>query len=254
MKNDYGRIGLIIAVGSVMLVGAGWAGETSESPQERAREILDATGVKGGIVVHLGCGEGRLTATLRASDAYLVRGLDPDQDQIREARDYLRSEGLYGSVSVAHWQSNCLPFADNLVNLIVSEETSGIAMDEIIRVLTPKGVAYLKKAGEWTTTVKPWPKEIDEWTHLLHDASNNAVAEDTRVGPPRQIQWKAAPEWARSHEMRGTLHTMISAGGRVFAIMDEGITGQRAGVPSEWTLILNQASLERHFLGGGKNV
>ena len=85
MKNDYGRIGLILAVGSVMLVRAGWAGETSESPQERAREILDATGVKGGIVVHLGCGKGRLTAALRASDAYLVRGLDPDQEQIREA-------------------------------------------------------------------------------------------------------------------------------------------------------------------------
>lgn len=111
--------------------------------------------------------------------------LYPDQEQIREARDYLRSEGLYGSVSVAHWQSNRLPFADNLVNLIVSEETSGIAMDEIMRVLTPKGVAYPKKAREWTTTVKSWPKEIDEWTHLLHDSSNNAVAEDTRVGPPR---------------------------------------------------------------------
>ncbi|MFW6170572.1 MAG: PQQ-binding-like beta-propeller repeat protein, partial [Planctomycetota bacterium] len=148
---------------------------------------------------------------------------------------------LYGSVSVAHWQSNRLPFTDNLVNLVVSEETSGIAMDEIMRVLAPKGVAYLEKDGAWTKTVKPWPRDIDEWTHFLHDASNNAVAEDTRVGPPRQIQWKAAPEWARSHEMRGTLHTMISAGGRVFAIMDKGITGQRAGVPSEWTLIARDA-------------
>lgn len=31
-----------------------------------AREILRATGVQGGLVVHLGCGAGSLTAALRA--------------------------------------------------------------------------------------------------------------------------------------------------------------------------------------------
>ena len=32
-------------------------------------------------------------------------------------------------------------------------------------------------------------KEIDEWTHYLHGPDNNAVADDTRVGPPRYMQW-----------------------------------------------------------------
>ncbi len=32
-----------------------------------AREILDATGVRGGLVVHLGCGDGKLAAALRAN-------------------------------------------------------------------------------------------------------------------------------------------------------------------------------------------
>ena len=35
-----------------------------------------------------------------------------------------------------------------------------------------------KKEGGWTKTVKPRPAEIDEWTHYLHDPSNNAVAHD----------------------------------------------------------------------------
>ena len=34
-------------------------------PAEEARQILAATGVKGGLVVHIGCGDGRLTAALR---------------------------------------------------------------------------------------------------------------------------------------------------------------------------------------------
>ena len=41
-----------------------------------AKKILDSTGVDGGIVVHLGCGDGRLTTALRANDRYTVHGLD----------------------------------------------------------------------------------------------------------------------------------------------------------------------------------
>ncbi|MFW6170014.1 MAG: PQQ-binding-like beta-propeller repeat protein [Planctomycetota bacterium] len=241
MKSKDGHIGLIIAVSNFVLACTVSAEATSVKPRERAREILDATGVKGGIVVHLGCDEGRLTAALRANDAYLVRGLDANKERILKAREHIRSQGLYGDVSVAHWESARLPFSDNLVNLVLSQETSRVSLKEIMRVLTPGGVAYLEKDGGWTKRVKPWPEEIDEWTHFLHDASNNPVAEDTRVGPPRQIQWQSGPEWARSHESRGTLHTLVSANGRMFAIIDEGITGQRAGVPSQWRLVARDA-------------
>ncbi|MEA3367928.1 MAG: hypothetical protein U9R68_07430, partial [Planctomycetota bacterium] len=35
-----------------------------------AAKILQETGIRGGLIVHLGCGDGRLTAALRAGDAY----------------------------------------------------------------------------------------------------------------------------------------------------------------------------------------
>ncbi|NQU19742.1 MAG: hypothetical protein HQ567_00555 [Candidatus Nealsonbacteria bacterium] len=41
-----------------------------------AGHILNATGVQGGLIVHLGCGDGTLTAALRPSDAYIVHALD----------------------------------------------------------------------------------------------------------------------------------------------------------------------------------
>ena len=38
-----------------------------QKPHEQSsREILDASGVRGGLVVHVGCGDGRFTAELRA--------------------------------------------------------------------------------------------------------------------------------------------------------------------------------------------
>ena len=59
---------VVVALG-LAVVGAVVAADGGERPaDERARHILEATGVKGGLIVHLGCGDGRLTAALRASD------------------------------------------------------------------------------------------------------------------------------------------------------------------------------------------
>ena len=54
------------------------AAEGGQGEAAAAREILEATGVKGGLIVHLGCGDGKLTAALRANDSFLVHGLDAD--------------------------------------------------------------------------------------------------------------------------------------------------------------------------------
>ena len=144
------------------------------TPQEKAAMILQATGVKGGLIVHIGCTDGRLTAALRASDAYLVHGLEVDKAKVDKARKHIESLGLYGPVCVEEIRSERLPYIDNLVNLVVSEDLGDVPMDEVMRVLCPDGVAYINKDGKWTKTMKPRPREIDDWTHYLHDASNNA--------------------------------------------------------------------------------
>jgi len=74
-------------------------GQTS-SHEQQARQILDATGAKGGLVVHIGCGDGKLTAALRVNDSYLVHGLDTKAKNVEKAREHIKSLSLYGSVSV----------------------------------------------------------------------------------------------------------------------------------------------------------
>ena len=39
---------------------------------------------------------------------------------------------------------------------------------------------------------KPWPKEMDEWSHPRHGADGNAVSCDTLVAPPERVRWIAA--------------------------------------------------------------
>jgi SAM-dependent methyltransferase len=134
---------------------------------QNTSEILDATGIEGGLVVHVDCSNGRLTAALRANESYLVHGLDNDASEIAKAREHIHSLGLYGSVSVLKWDGKGFPYADNMVNLVVSENAGRVSENEIMRVLRPLGVAYLKSGGKWTKTTKPWPAEIDEWTHWV---------------------------------------------------------------------------------------
>jgi outer membrane protein assembly factor BamB len=205
-----------------------------------ALEILKASGVQGGLVVHVGCGDGRFTATLHANNSFLVHGLDADPKQVAAARRHIESLGLYGVVSVEQWTAKSLPYAENLVNLVVSENLGGIPVAEVMRVLAPGGVAYIKQSDGWAKTSKPWPKEIDQWTHYLHDASNNAVAHDSLVGPPRHLQWLGSPRWSRHHDHLASTDALVSAGGRIFYIFDEGQTATLA-TPSKWTLLARDA-------------
>jgi len=213
---------------------------TAPEPLAAARDILAATGVRGGLVVHLGCGDGRLTAALCASDAYLVHGLDPDPANVQKARAHVRSLGLYGKVAIERWEGGALPYTDNLVNLVVASGKTRVPREEVMRALAPNGVLYAQEGDRWTKLVKPRPKEIDEWTHSLYDASNNAVAADSLVGPPKHLQWVSGPRWARSHDQLSSTSVVVTSAGRLFAIVDEGPTASVA-LPPAWTLVARDA-------------
>jgi outer membrane protein assembly factor BamB len=227
----------------MFLCGVSVATAQTQDPAQTARQILQATGVKGGLIVQIGCGRADtlgLTAALRANDAYLVQGLSRSVRDLAEARKSIRSKGLYGPVSADLLEGQTLPYIDNSVNLIVSDGPPGVSQQEIMRVLAPRGVAYIRQDGNWTKTVKPWPANIDEWTHYLHDPTNNAVAHDTAIGPLRHLQWDAPPQYSRHHEYTTSVAAVVSAHGRVFSIMD---MGSRASIqmPSKWRLIARDA-------------
>ncbi len=205
----------------------------------QASKILKETGVKGGLVVHVGCGDGKLTAALRANDSYLVHGLDTDAANIAKARKHIRSKGLYGPVSVDVFGGKGLPYADNLVNLLVADQLGGVSMKEVMRVLAPLGAAYV--GGK--KTVKPWPAEMGQWSHHLHGADGNPVTADRLVGPPRRMQWLAGPKWQRDHDTDSNINALVSAGGRVFYMVDEApisMTGAN-GLPDKWLLAARDA-------------
>ncbi len=216
--------------------------------QAQSPSIFSAVGVKGGLVVHLGCGDGRLTAAFRQDDGFVVHGLDTDPACVDEARKHIRSLGLYGPVSVETFDGKHLPYTDNLVNVVLRDTGCKIRDDEIMRVLSPGGVLLTLDSRHSTLSsipplgsIRKPPREgVDEWTHFLHDASGNPVAHDTVVGPPRHLQWHAEPRHSRSHEYTPSIQAVVSSGGRIFYIADQGpIATLRK--PAEWKLLARDA-------------
>ena len=206
-----------------------------------ASEIIGESGIQGGLVVHLGCGDGELTAGLRVNERYLVQGLDTDAISVARARMRLRSSGLNGPVTVDLYNGKQLPYVRDIVNLLVVSDLAEVSRDEILRVLAPEGLVMIQDGQTWHKTVKPRPTDIDEWTHFLHDASNDAVANDQQVGPPQRLRWLAGPKWCRSHEFPSSVNAVVSSGGRIFTIFDEGPTGVFRKLPQKCMLIARDA-------------
>jgi len=201
-------------------------------------ELADAVGVKGGFIVFVGCEDGKLLASLGANDGFVVQGLSDDPEAVKAAREQVKSAGTYGKVSVGLFNGKQLPYVESLVNLLVISDAGELSADEIKRVLVPGGMALIKEGLEisgmktaplealegWKSFKKPWPGEIDEWTHYLHDSRGTSVSDDVIAGHPKGLRWTGGPFWARSHEHTASLQAMVSTAGRIFYVMDEGPT------------------------------
>ena len=206
-----------------------------------ADTLLETSGVKGGFVVYLGCGDGELTAAMKPNDAYVVHALDTDADKVQQARGRFLAGNSGGTVSAAVFDGRHLPYIENLVNLLVVDPPFKVSQAELTRVLVPGGVLMQRDTAGWTKTVKPVPAAMDDWTHYLNGPDNNAVSQDSAIKAPiRHLQWKGGPRYSRHHDKSSSIPAVVTTGGRLFYIVDEG---PRASIlwDSDWQLVARDA-------------
>ena len=141
---------------------------------QSARDIVTSSGIQGGLVVHLGSGGGSFPTGLCANDSFVVHGLCDDRRGTAEARESIKQQGLYGRVSVQFWNKNYLPYADNLVNLVVVDSRYGI-----------RDSRYGMRGARFCAF---WPRAV--W--LL------CGRRETRSGYPAS----RIPHWRRSYDVR----------------------------------------------------
>jgi len=188
------------------------------------------------LTVVVGCGDGQSAAKLYR-EGHIVQGLDTDVDHVAKARQHFQQRGISGSVTAAQFDGVNLPYGDDMVNcVIVAGEYPKLTEREVLRVLAPNGTAVIRGR----TLSKPYPSSMDQWTHYLHGADGNPVAEDDLVKPPRQLRWVADPAWQRQHDHMASVSALVSANGRVFFICDEGPLASIL-YPPKWNLVARDA-------------
>ena len=206
-----------------------------------AKQLLEQSHTTGGLVVHVGAGDGALAADIAAlRPSLIVQALDDDAAAVTQARVRFRESASASRLSAEVWTRKDLPHAENLVNLLLLDDGAQVSKEEAMRVLAPGGTVMRKKDGAWNAETKPHAPKTVEWTHYQYDAANNPVGEDKSCGLPRRFQWAGTPLWSLAHESMASLNAMVSSNGRVFYIMDEGA---RASVQleSDWQLVARDA-------------
>ncbi len=214
---------------------------------------LEESGVTGGLVVVIGCDDPALIAELGRSEKFLVQALDTDAAKVERVREAVRRGGRYGRVSAATFSGRALPYAENLVNLVlVRDRDCAVPAGEVRRVLAPRGVVIgpggarsvprpsVRIADGSVKFTKPFPEDMDEWSHYLRDPDNNAVSRDLRVSTPTRLQWVSGPKWSRNHDHMSSVSAVVTSAGRIFSIIDEG---SRASIqyPPDWKVVARDA-------------
>lgn len=263
-------VGVLAMTASVTRTTGVRAEGVSPDAAQLAEALLEQVDFHGGVIAHVGCDDGELTAAVMAAavdrvgnaggDALsdgtaavggdvLMLGLDEDADDVAAARARVAAAGFLGAANVAAFNGERLPFIDNLANLVILERE--VPQQEVLRVLAPGGTVIMRPdtaitdgpggwGGGWQTLTKPRSRSIDEWTHYFHDAAGNPVAHDTEVGPPRHLQWVAHPRWSRHHDRMASMTSLVSASGRLYLIHDEG-SRVSIELPPHWQLVARDA-------------
>ena len=201
------------------------AGEADE-----AGAILAASRAGGGLCLHLGCGRAGsagLTAALAEASAMPVHGLALDDAALARARAAIEARGVPGRAMVEKLSGKSLPYLPDLARLAVVEDlgalaAAGISREEVLRVLAPGGSLCVQDGGKWTVTVKPRPKEMDDWTHPHHGPDGNLVSDDRALCFPIDLRWIDGVPFDRGGFGEcASCRAVVLAGGRCFTVNND---------------------------------
>ena len=217
---------------------------------EIPRELLN-TNSQVSVCIDLGCGDAELAIKLAAEGNLVIHALESDAAVVKAAREKLQQRHLYGKVTVDRLYSTALPYADNLVNLLIAEKQGAVSEAELQRVLAPNGVAWLKRDGNWLRIEKPWPKSLDEWTHWRHGADGNMVSRDSELNVPSGPRWIAGPPQDAGGRKWYYDHVLISSKGRNFYIFDKRMSARDAfNGRLLWTLDVPAVTFKEYAIPG----
>jgi outer membrane protein assembly factor BamB len=258
-----GKLFAVTAEGSLLCFGQSAATatpRTHDSPpvalspgtdgwSEKAKAIVEASGVKSGYCLVLGLAEGRLVEELLKQTDLLVIAVDDQAERVAPLYRRLAAAGLLGTrAQLFTGRPFEFRFPPYLASLIVSENPGAAGFSTrvpaagLFNTLRPYGgtlclelpsdvrpgfTGWAKQAGATNATAKqtgPWSLLVREgalpgsapWSHEAADAGRTLCSQDDLVRAPLGLLWYGDMTGLRLWKS-GTRPTI--GGGRVFSVM-----------------------------------
>ncbi|HUS81373.1 MAG TPA: PQQ-binding-like beta-propeller repeat protein, partial [Armatimonadota bacterium] len=227
---------------------------------QRARDILDRTGVTEGYCLCLGVGSGRLIQELVRQSELQVIGVDGDATRVDALRRRLDELGIYGArAALIADEPATTPLPPYMASLIVSEDlnAAGFAAGDafikhLFEPLRPYGGvaclpvaageqarfaglvqsaglanATVERSGDWALLRRPGPLPgAADWTHQYADAANTVVSRDSLVRVPLGLLWFGGSSNASILPRHGHGPPEQVVGGRLFIEGPDSIRAQ----------------------------
>ena len=225
--------------------------ESTRFYETLADAMVRRAGVRRGICLVYGCGEGRLLHKLLRRTELRVYGYDPDAQKVAIAREALEEAGLLGlRANVFRADLSRLPCSDYVANLIVSDTIAADgrlvgSAQEVFRLLRPcGGVALIGQPpgarrslrvqslrqwldgqanveldetnGVWAKVERGPLPGAGDWTHQYADPGNSGCSMDALVRAPFSILWFGRPGMARVVDRHARAASPLYAKGRLF--------------------------------------
>ncbi|MFH1762248.1 MAG: PQQ-binding-like beta-propeller repeat protein [bacterium] len=124
--------------------------------QKLANAFLNVQEARQGLYAEINCKNGEFLKELVNSKGILAHGLALQEDTLKNARNYLISQNLYGQVTMEKAGTGKsedklleeLPYSNDMVNLLVVNDieealNAGLALSEVMRVVCPNGLVFV---------------------------------------------------------------------------------------------------------------
>lgn len=212
-------------------------------------------------------GQSNDAITLAKNSEFYIHTLTDNSSNIQAERKLIEQAKLANQISIiTNEEKSSLPYADNLINLIIVAKAEGGSLDakEVKRACAPQGIIFVEGSnqklindlaslkleaqslGTWKFFEKPVPAGFDSWSHIKGSSGQSYSNNDTEVGPWKEIRWIADPKWG---SLASSYTGFVSAGGRLY--YKESITTDKG---ANWFLICRDAyngvELWRQNIGG----
>lgn len=181
---------------AIALFLSGVCPHSASGAEPSADDVLSGAGVRRGLLVHVGAGDGSLAIAVAKAEPMVVLAVTTDEAAAQAVRGKLVAAGVHGQATAAALDAGRIPLADDLAAVVVCDLDAkpGVTREEFLRVPRPQGSAWLRQGGEWQKVEKPRPSDIDDWGQYHHDASLSNVSGDRKAGPAYGLQWLSGPQ------------------------------------------------------------